>query len=758
MTATHSRSPLPTRLRAGLLAAGAALLALALALGMALLPLRSYAGAAPEVLQAVHTDALHTTYDGSVLRLSTRIGLGEYREADPANLIFNLEDKASARVELPDLPAFAFLGKPGDPVWIAPESQDPDLIWPGWDTETITPGTLAGDAVDLTLLSASGPGNVEIFFNYDDFTGTAQRLFSAADPTLRTLHQPVGRHVHANWSFTAPGTYHLTFQATATATAGTPLASTPTTYTFVVGPYTPPTTPPGTPGTPTTPPGTPTNPTPSNTPTGPGHPTATGPEHPTPTAPGRTTPIPTTPTGPTGPTGPTTPAPTPARPTTPPPALPGTAPTPTPTPTPKPTTPLSSPPRSSSFSGGDGEHSTSDSPPNSNDSNRPGALPPCPTTSSSSNPATNPTTSGNPTTGQTNPPGTTNSPNPTNPSTTSPTTPTNPANPTKTTLDNGHADYAVRLENGALKSRIKDGTKPGAPIWRDPASVTIRLTPASATYAPGGAFNFLGPAGSPLWQIPQTQKNGVIWLGWNTEELTSSQLSTPVDWRLTKVTGPGSIAVFEFDSFGQPKIIFNSRDGLPDTYKIPLGTHAHGNWSFTKPGTYQATFTHSATLTTGTRSTTTSTLTFVVPATPSNASNSTHPAAHTTDASGRPAAAASGAGATGAADVGDAAGAGRASGAEQVMAASAVLAAGSPTRASTAVDAGSPERVVLAGAAPLRGDAVLAGAVPSRAAVEGCRLASAGAEVEPAWIGGGVTLLVIGVVTLVATRRRGEDA
>ncbi|MEV6417323.1 TIGR03773 family transporter-associated surface protein [Kribbella sp. NPDC051718] len=681
MTATHPR------FRAALLAS----LTTVVAFCVVLLPLRSYAGAAPEVLRAVHTDALHTTYDGSVLRLSTRIGLGEYREADPANLIFNLEDKASARVELPDLPAFAFLGKPGDPVWIAPESQDPDLIWPGWDTETIPPGALAGDAVDLTLLSASGPGNVEVFFNYNDFTGTAERLFSAADPTLRTLHQPVGRHVHANWSFTALGTYHLTFQATATTTTGSPLASTPTTYTFVVGPYTPP----GTPGTPTTPPATPpTNPTPSNTPT---H-SPTDPSHPTPTSPGHPTPTVPTPT----PTTPTTPAPTSNRTTTPPPNPP-----PNPTPTAAPTAPTapSTPPRSTSSFGGQEEHSTSDSPPNSTDSPRPATLPPCPTT------ATNPTTtSGNPTTGQTNPPGTT---NPTNPSTTSPTTPTTPANPTKTTLDNGHADYAVRLENGALKSRVKDGTKPGTPIWRDPSSVTIKLTPASATHAPGGSFNFLGPAGSPLWQIPQTQKDGVIWLGWNTEELTSSQLSTPIDWRLTKVTGPGTLAVFEFDSFGQPKIIFNSRDGLPDTYKIPLGTHAHGNWSFTKPGSYQATFTHTATLTTGPRSTTTSTLTFVVVApTSSNASNGAHPAAaHNPSTAGM-------------------------SSGTSVQAANAVLAAVSPVRAKAAVAADSVPRAGLAD----------------------CKLASTGAEIGPAWIGAGATLLVIGAVTVVATRRRRGDA
>lgn len=137
-------------------------------------------------------------------------------------------------------------------------------------------------------------------------------------------------------------------------------------------------------------------------------------------------------------------------------------------------------------------------------------------------------------------------------------------------------------------------------------------SPAGTT-VPGGAFSFLGAAGTQIWQIPQTQKDGVPWLGWNTEELSTSQVSGGgVDWKLDAVSGPGKVSVFEFDSFGQPKIIFNSGDGLPDTYRIPLGTHAHGNWVFTKAGTYKLTSTHTATLAGGKKSSDTATLTFVV--------------------------------------------------------------------------------------------------------------------------------------------------
>jgi putative ABC transporter-associated repeat protein len=282
-------------------------------------------------------------------------------------------------------------------------------------------------------------------------------------------------------------------------------------------------------------------------------------------------------------------------------------------------------------------------------------------------------------------------------------------------LSNGPADYAVRLEGGKLASRVKDGTKPGTPVWRDPAKVTIQLTGASQTRAPGGAFAFLGPAGAPLWQIPQTQKDGVVWLGWNTEELSSSQLSTGVDWRLDRVTGPGNLAVFEFDSFGRPKIIFNSGDGVPDTYRIPLGTHAHGNWSFTKPGTYRATFTHTATLTTGATSTTTSTLTFAVGGTTTNAHNS----AYTADGAN---------------------------------AQSAVAFSADRTSAGVLVHELSKSRAEDAQVV----HKVVGGAGLSAAG--GCKLASTGGEVGVGWVAGGGALVVAGVVALVATRHRRGDA
>lgn len=163
------------------------------------------------------------------------------------------------------------------------------------------------------------------------------------------------------------------------------------------------------------------------------------------------------------------------------------------------------------------------------------------------------------------------------------------------TLVDGHVDYGARILGGELRSQIKDGTKAGPPVWREPSEVTFRLSSAAITTVPSGSkYGFLGPSGATIWMIPQVQRPGVLWAGWNTEEITAAEVAGEVAWRLDAVAGPGQVTVFQTGAFGQPDVIFNSGDGLPDTRSIPLGTHAHGNWSFSQSGEYRLTFTMSA--------------------------------------------------------------------------------------------------------------------------------------------------------------------
>ncbi|MDO8196962.1 choice-of-anchor M domain-containing protein [Conexibacter sp. JD483] len=159
-------------------------------------------------------------------------------------------------------------------------------------------------------------------------------------------------------------------------------------------------------------------------------------------------------------------------------------------------------------------------------------------------------------------------------------------------LADGHVDYAARMVGGQLRNQIKDGTQGvDRVVWREPADVVFEVREAAKTTVPADArMRFLGAAGASTWTIPQVQRQGILWAGWNTEALTLADVGGPLTWTLQSAQGPGTVALFQSGPFGDPDIFFNSGDGLPDSRRIPLGTHAHGNWAFSAPGTYQLTF------------------------------------------------------------------------------------------------------------------------------------------------------------------------
>jgi surface-anchored protein len=666
------------------------------------------------VLATEHSDVLHVTYADGRLDVAARIGsAGSYEIADPAELTYQVVDSADTRLTVPADPRYGFLGAPGSTTWIAPQVQDPQVLWPGWDTEEIPVGVLDGDRVTIALTGVTGPGTVEVF----QTSGTGpRRIFTSTDPTM-VLDQAVGAHVHASWAFGALGSYDLTFEVTAEVD-GALVTSGPVTYAFVVGDL-------------------PTVPTTTTSTTVPGSTTSTTTTRPASTSTtSTTTPAPTTTTAPT--TGACTGLDavlddghidiaarlvdgalrTQVKDTTQGPAalvwrdlasvglhvtdeartevpagggydflgpagseiwllpqtqqagilwpgwnteavdygqlsgpvtwsldavegpgrlavyelgalgqvevvfdpderLPQSLDIATPTHahgnwvfTEPGTYALTFSHRATTRSGqvltsegtipvavgsvdlaglcpggdvpppgggGGGEVDGSDSGPATVTG---GGVRPSPGGGTGRSdhgcaPVLLPATS------------------------VAPSTTTAPPAAAPVVLDDGHVDYAVRLEDGVLRSRIKDGTVAGTTEWRDPASTVLHLTSAGATEVPDGGFDFLGAAGTPIWQIPQTQQAGLLWLGWNTEELSAADVRGDVTWTLDAVDGPGELAVFDYDAFGSPQVVFNSRDGVGDSHEIALGTHAHGNWAFTAEGAYRITSTHTATLTSG---------------------------------------------------------------------------------------------------------------------------------------------------------------
>lgn len=188
------------------------------------------------VIGAVHTDAVSAYLDDEQLVLQTKADIDVTGDGVPdlgsrletETLLFHINDKA--RVELPNISAYSFLGAPGETVWLAPQTQNHDIIWPGFSTEApeLT-DQVADDTLKVRLQKVEGPGRVEVYMA--DGVGV-NRIFSSSEE-LPDWQIGIPQHTHMNWGFTKPGTYTLTFQMTGTVAGREQTAQND--YTFVVG-------------------------------------------------------------------------------------------------------------------------------------------------------------------------------------------------------------------------------------------------------------------------------------------------------------------------------------------------------------------------------------------------------------------------------------------------------------------------------------------------------------------------------------------
>jgi surface-anchored protein len=151
-------------------------------------------------------------------------------EYEPDEVVLGVA--AEAETTVPADPAYAFLGDAGDAAWILPKGHVHGLLSLGYAAEEIEDGVLAGDELTLSLLAVDGPGS---FALYDtDGLGVPTVVFDSDDALPQSLPVAAGAHVHANWAFSAPGTYTVTYEANGTPAGGSPVSSGPVEYTFEV--------------------------------------------------------------------------------------------------------------------------------------------------------------------------------------------------------------------------------------------------------------------------------------------------------------------------------------------------------------------------------------------------------------------------------------------------------------------------------------------------------------------------------------------
>lgn len=159
-------------------------------------------------------------------------------------------------------------------------------------------------------------------------------------------------------------------------------------------------------------------------------------------------------------------------------------------------------------------------------------------------------------------------------------------------IGSGHVDIQAKLQDGALGISLKDdsGAITSQSQQRSLNDVVFTVGENAKHQRSGSMMvpelDFIGEEGAEFYGLPQTQMEGIVWPGYNTEHIDYSQLEGPVTLHLEPKTMPenAQVGVYE-ERLNGVSVFFDSQAG--DTrHEIPFATHAHANWVFTKAGHY----------------------------------------------------------------------------------------------------------------------------------------------------------------------------
>jgi surface-anchored protein len=127
-------------------------------------------------------------------------------------------------------------------------------------------------------------------------------------------------------------------------------------------------------------------------------------------------------------------------------------------------------------------------------------------------------------------------------------------------LETGHVDIGPRLRDGRWAIQIHDDHAVPS-VWREPADTVLRVRDTARQQVPDDpAYAFLGEQpGTGVHVVPQTEKAGVVWIGWNTQD-------------------PGVIGAIS-------RGLTLTLRGVQPLW-VEANTHTHANWVFGRPGTY----------------------------------------------------------------------------------------------------------------------------------------------------------------------------
>lgn len=150
---------------------------------------------------------------------------------DPNQTVLRVSD--SAIMTAPDSADYPFLADvAGKPVHVIPQTQNPNVVWLGWNTQDPAVTATIDRGLTMRVGPVSGPGRAWLFLQSGTFGKPLLLADSGAQPGDVWIDS--GTHVHANWAFSAPGTYTVTVTFSGTTTSGEAVSAS-TTLRFAVG-------------------------------------------------------------------------------------------------------------------------------------------------------------------------------------------------------------------------------------------------------------------------------------------------------------------------------------------------------------------------------------------------------------------------------------------------------------------------------------------------------------------------------------------
>ncbi|GAB3946455.1 choice-of-anchor M domain-containing protein [Corynebacterium tapiri] len=172
-----------------------------------------------------------------------------------------------------------------------------------------------------------------------------------------------------------------------------------------------------------------------------------------------------------------------------------------------------------------------------------------------------------------------------------PSEPSEPAAPNgeeKLILDEGHTDiFSVSASQGGNPVLELSEDVTGSHVKHKPEDVELHIKSDALTTIPDKF-----PGAGQAYFLSETQKEGLIWPGWDTQGIRGSGLDNQIDLRFTNVEGPGTINLWSTKGFGEVASLLDGdatelTSGAVLNQKMP--SHTHANWAFSEPGVYRLT-------------------------------------------------------------------------------------------------------------------------------------------------------------------------